>query len=221
MPNQYDMSWGEISDAKTTDYIKIENNRQGTRIRLAGAPSQLFTHWEKDIDDKTHKIICPGASCPLCEAGVKTSVRFQCLAIDKTAANYSDAEGYLNGGPKVKVLEVGTSVVRAIKDLANEPMYGNPMGYDIIIKKEGAGRDTKYSVIPTPYKSDLTEDEKTAIAGATPIREMSKAKTAEEIIEMKLAALAGPGDEPSAPTGAAAGAQQGAGAKDNDWELFK
>ena len=185
MPNQYDMSWGDISDSKkSADFIKVEANRTGTRMRLASAPSQLYTHWGKH-NGKSRKVICPGASCPLCEAGVDTSTRYQCLVIDKTASEYSDANGYVDG-PKVKVFETGISVIRMIKELANEPMYGNPMNYDIIIKKEGAQRETKYSVIPTPVKSEFTAAEKEAIKNATPIRELSKAHTREEILAMDL-----------------------------------
>lgn len=43
-------------------------------------------------------------------------------------------------------------VKKSLEELVTNEDWGDPMGYDIKIKKEGAGKDTIYSVIPVPHK---------------------------------------------------------------------
>ena len=218
MANEYDMSWDEVGTA-STGFLTLENGRQGNRIRIVSKPSKVITHWERGVDGRQHKIICPGAACPVCKKGEKPSVRYAMLVLDKK--NWTEQDGYGDDGPKVKLMETGITVVRAIKDYATSSLYGDPSKYDLIIKKEGSGRDTKYAVVPDPNKSDLTAEELEAVKNAQTVRDLNKENTVEEIMAMGLVCLSDtPADlgEGGAPTAPASGSN--ADSADGDWNMF-
>lgn len=53
----------------------------------------------------------------------------------------------------LQVLELTQKTLHiAIKGFAADPDWGSPLGYDIVITKEGEKLKTKYSVIPKPAK---------------------------------------------------------------------
>jgi len=52
---------------------------------------------------------------------------------------------------KVKILEITQKTIQiAIEDLVSNPKWGDPKLYDLNIKKEGDGMETRYSVMPEP-----------------------------------------------------------------------
>lgn len=53
---------------------------------------------------------------------------------------------------RVQILELTQkSIMTGIKALVDDPAWGNPNGYDIVITKKGDGLDTEYSVMPNPH----------------------------------------------------------------------
>lgn len=51
------------------------------------------------------------------------------------------------------VLEITqNSILKTLESLAKDPDWGDFLGYDIKIKKQGSGKDTKYGVTPLPHK---------------------------------------------------------------------
>lgn len=44
------------------------------------------------------------------------------------------------------------SIIKSLTDLGRDEDWGDFMGYDIKIKKQGTGKETKYSVNPCPHK---------------------------------------------------------------------
>ena len=160
MATQFDMTWDSIKDNSSSNvaYMKLETGSKGNRVRIVSNPSEIDVHWEKDVNGGNHRIVCAGSKCLFCERGEKPQTRYQMLVLDKNSWN--PEKGYGSDGAQVKVLEVGRSVITAIKQFALDPDYGNPTTYDLKIKKEGSGRDTRYSVSPSPKKSELTDEEK-------------------------------------------------------------
>jgi hypothetical protein len=57
---------------------------------------------------------------------------------------------------KIKILELTQKgVMRSIQNLSRDEDWGNPKGvngYDLVIMREGEGRETKYDVQPKPHK---------------------------------------------------------------------
>lgn len=53
---------------------------------------------------------------------------------------------------EAKVFGFGTMIKNAIADLALSDDWGNPEDFDITVKRTGADKQTKYSLIPCPKK---------------------------------------------------------------------
>ena len=52
---------------------------------------------------------------------------------------------------KLKILEITqTGIQSSIFDLFKSDSWGDPKGYDLTVKREGTGIETKYNVVPTP-----------------------------------------------------------------------
>lgn len=52
---------------------------------------------------------------------------------------------------KVKILELTqTSVKEQLQTYVDDPDFGEPMGFDVVVKRTGDGLDTKYSTIAKP-----------------------------------------------------------------------
>lgn len=174
-----EMAWGQIKATGTgegTPYVKLQ---PGVNImRIVGLPYEVEVHWEDGIDGSKKRIVCLGAGCPICKAGHVPQKKFQVLVIDRTDG-------------KLKILEGGNSIFRQIKDYAMDADYGDPSKYDIKIKKEGSGRETKYTIVASPKKSELTQEEQALLDGAKTLSEINKPKTVEELMQMNLEVLAG------------------------------
>ena len=177
MSSNFNMDWNSIKEpgkGGNVDFLKLKDGIN--QMRIVSTPAQISIHWEKGIDGQNKKVICPGSGCPICKAGKAPQLRYQIQVIDRTDG-------------KVKVLEQGSTVFNAIKAYAVDPEYGDPSKYDIKIKKEGSGRDTKYSVVASPNKSELNSDEQKAVQECKSLEEINKPKTCDEIIQMGLEVL--------------------------------
>lgn len=177
--SQYDLGWGEIKEPGTggnVDFMKLQNGIN--QLRIVGKPSLVDIHWEKGVDGSNKKIICPGAGCPICKAGHVPMNRYQVQVVDRADS-------------KVKVLEGGPTIFNSIKAYAMDPDYGDPTTYDLKIKKEGSGRETKYTVVAAPKKSHITDEEQKAVESTKTLSEINKPKTIEEIMQLGLEILTG------------------------------
>jgi hypothetical protein len=67
-----------------------------------------------------------------------------------------------NGAPmkKVKAFKASAPLYKLIRNLAMNEDWGDPTGYDLTVKREGAGQDTTYTVTPSPKKELSDEDKK-------------------------------------------------------------
>jgi len=53
---------------------------------------------------------------------------------------------------KIQILEITqTGIMNTIKALVDNPEWGNPNGYNLVIRRTGDGFDTEYSVTPSPH----------------------------------------------------------------------
>lgn len=55
------------------------------------------------------------------------------------------------------------SMMKTIKELAEDKDWGDPFAYDLKITKKGSGKQTEYSVTPSP-KKQLTDEETKIVA---------------------------------------------------------
>jgi len=121
MSTNFDMTWNDVQtkDGAQAEYLKLESGKAGNRIRIVSNPAQVDIHWLKDADGNTKRVVCSGAKCIVChQAGDKPQTRFQLLVLDKK--NWDSEDGY-SDGVKVKVLEVGTQIIKQIKTYVADP----------------------------------------------------------------------------------------------------
>jgi len=53
---------------------------------------------------------------------------------------------------RVQILELTQkSIMNAIKSYLDEPDWGDPVGYDLVVTRSGAGFDTEYQTIANPH----------------------------------------------------------------------
>jgi len=136
------------------------------RLRLVSEPVERGSHFDQAAK-KGYTCIGHDEGCRFCAAGEKPSVRFLYWVIDRK-----------DGG--VKLLEVGWSVVGAVKNLhdSEEYAFDDVPPYDVIIKKTGSGLDTEYSVMAARMNTELTLAERDEIAKQKPLEDII-----EDIIE--------------------------------------
>jgi len=147
-----------------------------SRIRVGSAPSKVFQHWEKTLDNKAKKITCIGQDCPLCKLGHQPTIRYQMKILDKVDPD----------SPQAKILETGASVIKQISHCVNDPELGDPTQYNLKITKSGIGRDTRYMVLASPKKYPLTQAEINMLDNLPSIQEINKELSAEEITKLPL-----------------------------------
>jgi len=181
MASQFELDWSssqlsrKAQEQETVDYYKIQEG--DNLLRIAGKPSKIEVHWEDTIDGGKRRIVCPGAGCPICAKGSKPKSRYQCKVIDRRDNT-------------VKMLDVGLSIISQIQAYAKEPDYGDPTKYDIKLKKEGKGLDTRYTTIPSRNMEPLTEEQLKAVEEFPSVEQVNKALSIDEIKEMPLVVLA-------------------------------
>ena len=163
-----------VGGDKGPEFLKL--NPGITQVRFASNPYEVFLHWEKTRDGLTKKVICPESNCPICKQGKAPMRRIQVYAVDRQ-------------DKKIKILEQGNSLFSQIKGYVADEEYGDPTKYDIKIKKEGSGKETRYTAIASAKKSDLTPEELEQLEQLPPLSEVNKAKTVEEIYAMNLEVL--------------------------------
>lgn len=134
----YTVPVGESQFLKTT----VGDNK----IRLCSMPIEIVTHPVKD-GGKTSFFDCAGEGCEHCKKNVKKQYRYAYLCISR-----KDGKPY--------VFEAPLTVFKQILQYATDKEYGNPMDYDLNVKKEGDGLQTVYTVIGYPKKPLTIEETK-------------------------------------------------------------
>ena len=151
-----------------SDFFALEQGEN--KLRLVSEFEERFVHW----DAENRRSISVATQDELLN-GEKPRRRFIAYAIDRKDG-------------AVKMLEVGASVIKQLKDLAVSGDYGfdDIPAYDITIKKTGSGMDTEYTVIPARENSDLTEAEQEVVTELQSLQEICDrliAKSKEHLAE--------------------------------------
>lgn len=144
------------------DIFKFKEGDNKFRVLSAGKP--IATH--RISQKEYHTCYGQDEGCPYHEEdNANPSVKFVMWIIDR-------ADG------KVKLAFMPHTIVKALRDLQNNPDYqfdAVPMPYDITVKATKAGtKEVEYSVVPARTNSELTVDEQ---------RAFEDKKTVDEVIE--------------------------------------
>lgn len=130
-------------------------------IRLASKPQYINQHWILQADGKQVPIRCTGDDCPHCGKAVAPKDKMDKVAkwgwvvIDRADGN-------------VKMFTGPTLIARKIKDLIEDPDWGNPFLYDIKIKRNEEPGAGYYAVTPVPTGKgqEITDEEKKKVTDA-------------------------------------------------------
>jgi hypothetical protein len=174
-----EMNWNEMKTGGNGEGLQTMKLLPGpNQVRIVGLPYETEVHWESANDGSKKRIVCLGVGCPICKAGHVPQKRFQVLVMDRA-------------DKKLKILEGGTSIFKQIREIAMDADYGDPSNYDLKIKKEGTGRETKYTVLASPNKSPITQEEQELVNNSKSLKEINAPKSLEDIIALDLEVLSG------------------------------
>lgn len=149
MPKFIDNYAGYDIPSGSGNFLKLEDGEN--RLRICTKALEVEYHEDKS-GGKYSTTICPGHDvCELCKAGKSTKFKYAFLVL-----NRKDGKPYIYESP--------ITVFRQVVAYDTNDEYGDVRKYDITIKKEGVGRNTAYTVIASPKKSDLSESEEKMIA---------------------------------------------------------
>lgn len=163
MAKQIDYDSYDVPEGEGGQYFKPQEGKN--RIRLVTKPFEL-KYWEEGADKsyETH-ILAEGEDAP---EGKDVKTKYSYLILNRDDEN------------KVQIYEAPITVFRQIMDYATDKEYGDPQMYDLTISKSGSGLQTKYSVIASPKKEDLTDDEVKAIAEVKQLEDVYAPKEEDE-----------------------------------------
>lgn len=144
-----------IEDTTTYDipsgggnFLKLEDG--ANKIRICTKALEVTYHEDKS-GGKYSTTICADEGCELCKAGKPKKFKYAYLIL-----NRKDNKPYIYESP--------ITVFRQIVAYESNAEYGDIRKYDITINKEGIARNTTYTIMPSPKKSELTDTEVKMIA---------------------------------------------------------
>jgi hypothetical protein len=198
-------NWDDVDVKTGSSYMKLELGNNV--VRVITQPYQFTVCWIKDptgVPRKVRSALVP--ACPLVKRGEKLQKRWYVGVINRRTG-------------KPEILEISSQIISALKDLASDPDWGNPKGYDVDVKRGTPGSQPLYRVIAKPQKP-LSEDDKTMAAQFikdTDFIKMTKPPTPEEVAE-RLVAI--DGGHAGGSGGNSGGGNSGGGKQNIDPKLF-
>lgn len=130
------------------NFLKLEDG--ANKIRICTKALEVAYHEDKS-GGKYSTTTCSDEGCELCKAGKPKKYKYAYLVL-----NRKDSKPYIYESP--------ITVFRQIVAYESNPEYGDIRLYDITISKEGIARNTTYTIMPSPKKSELTNSEVKMIA---------------------------------------------------------
>ena len=129
----------EISASSESSYMKFEKGEN--RFRLLNTPTLGYIYWEGNNPIKI-------AKASEAADGAEPKVFWSCVV-------------WNNGRPRI--LEITQSTVqKALKAYDENKDWGNLTQYDVIVKKDGEGMETAYTVMACPHAPMSKEDKAVA-----------------------------------------------------------
>ena len=176
MGNNYgETNWGDTKTSGGNDFINLVEGKN--RFRIITKPYQFIVHWTKDPSGANRKLRCATKDCAVCrDLDVKAQYRWYVGVIARGAEE------------KCGILEISSQVMTAVKSYATGEDWGDPTGYDIVVKRAPKGTNPLYTVEPIPHKK-LTKDEQKMIADFNEnvdLEKMVTPPTPEALIEKLL-----------------------------------
>ncbi|MDI6808190.1 MAG: hypothetical protein QME66_04295 [Candidatus Eisenbacteria bacterium] len=129
-------------------------------FRFLSKPIMGMEYWKTIVGQdgtETRKPVRvrPGEDISISEIGDQPPKHFWAMIV----WNYNDRQ--------VQILEITQrTIIDTITSLARNPKWGSPLGYDLVVTREGERKETKYNVTPDP-KEELSEEVQKALESTT------------------------------------------------------
>lgn len=164
------MGWPEVGQGSgSSDFLKLDAGQTVKLHVLSEEPHSFFSHFFQSIK---RSAVCPGEDCPCCATQDKeTGKRMQ------HSFYVRDSEG------NTKVWTMGNRVAETIKNIFDT--YGGLADVDLVVKRTGSDKNTKYGITPVPTKIDVSDVD---VSTLTPLEEINAPATA-EVIEQMMAGV--------------------------------
>ena len=171
------MGWNDVErstgeNREKIPYTKFEKGATNIRI-LDDEPFSFWSHW---LQKQQTSITCPGKGCPICNVIAQAKANKQEQKYNSTQRHAIRIWNYKTN--QMEVMIQGRTFFSNLLMLHRE--IGDITTYDIKVVKNGEGKETTYSLLPS-QPSDFTITE-----GIEEVNyeEMLKAPTTEEIIQL-------------------------------------
>lgn len=130
----------EMNTDSVSRYTKLANGK--TTLRLLGTPIFGYETWLVDSTGaRTPKRFELGEEIDPADVGPDGKKQFMACKV----WNY--------GTGTIQIWQASQkTLLKAIKEYAENEEYGDPTGYDIVIKREGEGKMTRYGLSANPPK---------------------------------------------------------------------
>lgn len=135
-----------------SQWLRLKSKGDEVRFRIAGRPLRELKVWPaegnaKPLDSTVTQDLTPGQwSNIMSNPDWSVSEVFYFPVIDRTDNS-------------VKIFTATGGVYGKIRDYATNQEWGNPMGYDLTVKRTEAPGKNYYEVTPSPNKSDLMKSD--------------------------------------------------------------
>lgn len=165
------------------DFLHLNKDGQYILRVIGEAPFEYAAHWAEDVNGQKRRVKCAGRDCVLCKEGVRPQVRYLLEVI-----NFKNNNDTSTG--ETKIVEFGAQVYNQIRSLYNNPHWGDPRGYNIMIDRDQKrGPSGMYQVMPLGKEELNTELKAASVEFKDRIKEVlgkfAEPSTNEEIL-MKL-----------------------------------
>lgn len=125
-----------------SDFLSIPPDGSVT-VRIVTETYYRQVFW---VDNKTQSGLTDSEKQSLINKGIKPSNKVIWGVIDRSDGS-------------ARIFETGVSVFNQVKALHQSEDWGDIRGYDIRITREGSGKESKYSVVPTKNSEKISDDE--------------------------------------------------------------
>jgi hypothetical protein len=131
------------------NYLRFQKG--DTAFRIIGPATLGWEYWIEDAKGRKPVRLAMGAEKPEIDGVPDQDVKhFWAFPV----LDYLEC--------RVMLLEITQrGVQKAIKQLVDDPAWGDPTGYDIVVKRTGDGMDTEYSTMarpPKPLPKDIQDE---------------------------------------------------------------
>ena len=144
------MAWSDVGNTDSDNKVNFVKFTAGSPVTMRIVDEDLITRWVHWDNVKKRSFTCLGEGCPACEINKQMTE----AGVEKSKLRFGNSKKHTThiinrDTNQLELLEQSDGFFKNISTLIDNG-YGDPTGYDIKVIRMGTGKDTKYSLIPSP-----------------------------------------------------------------------